>query len=762
MNHLLKTITLILVFTTSSLQAHTGQDHQNLRHWEIASADPDRIFLSLNGDPATSRAVNWRTDTSVTHAYAEIGPALGEPNFSDFAQRIAATTETIDLNLSKVNTQGPVNYHSVNFTNLEPETLYAYRLGDGGDRWSEWIQFRTASREPKAFKFLYFGDAQNDVLSQWSRTIRMANQIAPDSSFALHAGDLINTAHTDVEWAGWFKAGGFLHSQWSGVPVTGNHEYRNLPGTGQDNVFSILWRPQFNLPIESVLPEKLHETVYTIEYQGLQLIVLNSNELIEEQTPYLEAHLKKPGYRWRIVSYHHPIFALRGKIFPTTKTMSKQWKPLFEKYNVDLVLQGHDHAYTRGQVPVRKDDGFEKDSFQTMYVTSVSGPKQYKIKHDYLESNSAEGLQTIRTGENTQFFQLIEIDGNKLSYQAFTTAGELYDAATLSKDFETGKKNITQQVPDSPTRTFDNTIEFSRPWKVAATAGSPAAATLKEINSSDSNTVLIAAHRGGYENDKADDAPENSVANVANSMARGIHLYESDISLTRDGRFVIIHDTTIDRETTGTGPVNDHSLAELKQLYKRFRDGSISTQRIATFQELIRAGKGKTIFKIDLKKGVNQHLGEIIDIIRAEDMMNGVIIRLPYSDRGLIKEYIASGGEYNRNLFMFKLKTEASVDEIISLCDPRMIQVDLDRKDPTNQISIKLIKYATAKGLLVETHAYQSPEEWDVLIDAGVRMLHTKQVSEMKALIESRRIKADSGLTKLEQTDKGTKTQSPD
>jgi len=738
MNHLFKTITLIFVLTTSSLQARTGQDQQNLRHWEIASADPDRIFLSLNGDAATSRAVNWRTDTSINLAYGEISLALAEPNFFDRVKRFVATTETIDLNLAIVNTQGQVNYHSVVFNDLEPETLYAYRLGDGGDHWSEWIQFRTASTEPKPFKFLYFGDAQNNVFSQWSRTIRMASQIAPDSAFALHAGDLINTAHTDVEWAGWFKAGGFLHTQWIGVPVVGNHEYRPLPTVTKDKVFSILWRPQFNLPVVDELPQQLHESVYTIEYQGLQLIVLNSSEFIEEQTRYLEAQLKKPGYHWRMVSYHHPIFPLRGKFFPNTKMMSEQWKPLFEKYNVDLVLQGHDHAYTRGEVPLRRDGDFEEGSFQTMYVTSVSGPKQYVIKHDYLKANSAEGLNTIRTGENTQFFQVIELDGNRLIYQAFTSAGELYDAATLRKDFETGLKVISQQTPDTETRTFENTINYTKPWITNQRKSVSAATTLKEINAIDSKVVLIAAHRGGYENDKADNAPENSIANVDNSVSNGIQLYESDISLTSDGQFVIIHDPTLDRETTGTGPVNEHSLAEIKQLYKRFRDGSVSTHRVATLQELIRAGRGKTIFKIDLKKGANEHLKEIIEIIKAENMMDGVILRLPYRDRGLVKEYIANSGEYNSNLFMFKIKSRAAVDEIIELINPRTIQVDLNRKDPTSEKSIGLIKYAVSKGLLVETHAYQTSKEWAVLLNAGVRMLHTKQASEVKALIESR------------------------
>jgi len=288
----LRLLLLTSTCTASILLAHSGELHHTLRHWETASPDPDRIFLSFHGNHATTRAVSWRTDISVTNAFAEIGLAMGEPSFFKASDRFSAQTETVDLNLEKANSQGPVNYHSVVFEGLEPETLYAYRVGDGMERWSEWIQFRTAAKEPKPFRFLYFGDAQNDVLSHWSRTIRMANQIAPDSAFALHAGDLINNAHTDLQWAGWFKAGGFLHSQWSGVPVTGNHEYKNLPALTQGRVVSMLWRPQFTLPVEEDLPEKLHETVYTVEYQGLQLIVLNSNEFIEEQTAYLERKLK--------------------------------------------------------------------------------------------------------------------------------------------------------------------------------------------------------------------------------------------------------------------------------------------------------------------------------------------------------------------------------------------------------------------------------------------------------------------------------------
>ena len=448
---------LLSVFCLPVVQAHPQDGHKNLRHWEIASADPDRIFLTFNGNPSSHRAVTWRTTTNKNApAYAEIAKANEHAGFAKEATRYTAQSTTLDLNIASNNKQGQVDYHSATFKDLEPDTLYAYRVGDGSKHWSEWIQFRTASRASKPFKFVYFGDAQNGVLTHWSRTIRMAYQTAPDASFALHAGDLIDVSHADNEWAEWYKAGGFIHSQWTGVPVAGNHEYisKNTANKTLRGKLSILWRPQFTLPVISELPEELHETVYSFDYEGMQFIVLNSNKLLAEQKPYLETQLKKPGYRWKVVSFHHSLFSPHRGISANSKKIAKEWQPLFEKYNVDMVLQGHDHAYTRGQLPTRNESGHVKDSFQTMYVTSVSGPKQYQVNPEYIEEFSKQGLETIRNGEQTQFFQVISADGNKLNYKAYTTTGELYDEATISKDFDTGKKTIKQEIPDVKERVF--------------------------------------------------------------------------------------------------------------------------------------------------------------------------------------------------------------------------------------------------------------------------------------------------------------------
>jgi predicted phosphodiesterase len=422
---------------------HHGHSHthEGLRHWEIPSKDPDRIILTFNGDPATSRAVTWRTDSTVTKAVAQIAIATENSGFEDEAKTVQAKTEEFDLGLYKDNASLNVHYHSVNFEGLEPDELYAYRVGDGEDIWSEWIQFKTAKAEYAPTTFVYFGDAQKDVLSHWSRVIRMAYQTAPEASFVVHAGDLINRSHKDQEWAEWYKAGGFIHSQWTAIPAVGNHEFFPLK-KGEGKQLSIQWRPQFTLPVEKSIPEKLQETVYTVDYQDIRIIILNSNTDLEEQTAYLEEQLKTSIAKWNILTCHHSVFSpAKGRDFEFAR---KHWKPLLDKYNVDLVLNGHDHTYARGHVPLRTTSSANENEFTTMYVTSVSGPKQYELDEKQLKAYEKDGYTLDKSAEQTQFYQVISIEDDKLTYVAYTALGEEYDKAVISKNFKTGKKELLQ------------------------------------------------------------------------------------------------------------------------------------------------------------------------------------------------------------------------------------------------------------------------------------------------------------------------------
>ena len=435
-----KEIYSILLICYISLISCSAQnhDHSGLHHWEIPSKNPDRIILTFHEDPSESRAVTWRTDTTIKNAYAEIAEATVNSNFVTNSKKYMAKTETFDLGLYKGNKSLKVHYHSVAFNHLKPNKIYVYRVGDGKSHWSEWIQFKTAKNEYAPTKFVYFGDAQNDVLSHWSRVIRMAYQKAPDASFVIHAGDLINNAHKDYEWAQWFKSGGFIHSQWTAIPVVGNHEFIPL-NRGDERKLAIQWKPQFTLPIEKELDEKLHETVYTVDYQDIRIIVLNSNGMLKEQTQYVEQQLKKSTAKWNIITCHHSVFSpAEGRDFEYAR---KKWKPLFDEFNVDLVLNGHDHTYARGHVPTISTTKGSKN-LGTIYVTSVSGPKQYPLDRKQIKRYSKEGYQLDKSAEQTQFFQVITIENNKLIYVAYNALGEEYDRAVIIKDFDSGEKQL--------------------------------------------------------------------------------------------------------------------------------------------------------------------------------------------------------------------------------------------------------------------------------------------------------------------------------
>lgn len=439
----------LLLTSCSSLQAHDDDEsHSHPRAADEAETYrptllPDRIVLTWTEDPATTQAVTWRTSTEIKKGLAEIAIALPGPNFIFNAKSVDAETQVLESNLSTA------HFHTAEFKNLKPSTRYAYRVGDGVN-WSEWFHFKTASDKPEPFSFVYFGDAQNDVRSMWSRVIREAYGDAPNLSFFLHAGDLINRAESDGEWGQWFAAGKWLNAMVPSIAVPGNHEQARL----DDNTrrLSHHWRPTFAFPEHG--PEGLEESCYTIVYQNVRFVCLNSNTMHEAQAKWLDQLLSKNKCPWVICTFHHPIYSTgKDRDNPELRGL---WKPIFDRYQVDLVLQGHDHTYGRtgletplvdssGQ-PLEENaaSGLNKRDSQTgtVYVVSVSGPKMYSMqRHPFM----------VRQAEYTQLYQIIHIDGEQLRFESRTAVGDLYDAFTLIRQ-ENGINKLVNQIPDTPER----------------------------------------------------------------------------------------------------------------------------------------------------------------------------------------------------------------------------------------------------------------------------------------------------------------------
>ena len=386
---------------------------------------PDRVILTWKGDPATSQAVTWRTSLEVKQAFAEIALSEGGPKFKPMRHK--AQTQPLKTSINES------HYHSVNFENLRPRTKYVYRVGDGrtDKTWSEWFQFETASDRPEPFGFIYFGDAQNDIKSHWSRVARGAYTEMPKATFIVHAGDLINNRDDDSQWGEWHAAAGWINGMVPSVPTPGNHEYAKTVDPH--------WRAQFTLPENG--PPGLEETTYFLDYQGVRIISLNTEEQLAEQVPWLERVLANNPCKWTVITFHRPIYSpVAGR---DNKNIREAWRPVFDRApkGVDLVLQGHDHTY--GRSGLMRDDntlhgGQVFTERGTVYCVSVSGPKHYGV---------GDLPWMVRKAEGIQLYQLIRIDGNRLNYEARTAKGDLFDAFELRKRPDGGNELIEKDGP---------------------------------------------------------------------------------------------------------------------------------------------------------------------------------------------------------------------------------------------------------------------------------------------------------------------------
>lgn len=384
---------------------------------EIApSSIPDRIILNLTENSSISMAVTWRTDTTVSEGLCEVQLAPEGPIDIKKSKIFKAKTTKVHYEYSE-EPKIVSNHHSCLLTELESGKQYIYRVGSQSN-WSEWLQFKTPSDQNSCFSFIYFGDPQSNLKSQWSRAIRGAFQHDSNCGFMLYAGDLINRAGKDSEWYEWFLAGSFIYGMIPQVMTPGNHDYNGL-------TLDPHWNAQFTLPTNG--PKGLEGTCFFIDYNNLRLISIDSaadSELKNEngymmtaQKSWLDSVLQTNTKKWVIITTHLPFYS--SKENRDNKFLRKHFQPILEKHKVDLVLSGHDHAYARG----RATDNPSNDH-KVMYVVSVSGPKMYKADNkDWME----------HFGSFKQLYQVITINNNELVYESFTTDGQLFDTFILKK-----------------------------------------------------------------------------------------------------------------------------------------------------------------------------------------------------------------------------------------------------------------------------------------------------------------------------------------
>jgi hypothetical protein len=349
------------------------------------------------GANESQRIVTWYSSADTSQS-VQLAPtsALTAGQFPVDAPTIPAT------GTANIATSGGFNRHAT-LDGLAQDTAYSYRVGSQGN-WSPTYEFTTQSFDG-AFDFLFFGDPQigssGNIAKDgagWARTLEVSLAANPDAEILVSGGDQVETANTESQWDAFLASDKLRQYPWAAT--IGNHDVGGkayeqhlfTPNTDRSSGLYANGNPASNTSGGN----------YWYIYKDVLFIDLNSNSYATSQggggdaahVAYVTDVVNQHGAeaKYTVLVYHHSIYSaaahakdgdnkIRRVDFPTT----------FSNLGVDLVLQGHDHVYTRSYeikngVKANPDEQPGQNDVFTgpggvIYVTanSASGSKYYDI-----------------------------------------------------------------------------------------------------------------------------------------------------------------------------------------------------------------------------------------------------------------------------------------------------------------------------------------------------------------------------------------------
>ena len=513
-----------------------------VQQWQTVSADYQQVSLTP-GRNESELNFAWYSKTGVTAT--PVVRLATKADMSDAKAFTGTASAAID------------GYYTnrVTATGLKENTTYYYTYQVNG---VESQPAKYATKSFSSFKMLYFGDpqigaskgqvvstgdtlenktalntaARNDAFN-WNTTLNIALKDHPDVSFALSAGDQINKnvdgldAGNEMEYAGYLNPAAL-----KSLPVSttiGNHDATNKSYTFHFN------NPN---PFTEETSPSVAGNGYYYTYGNALFVVLNTNNyncadheaLLKKAT---EAH---PNTRWRIVMFHQDIYGSGADHSESDgMVLRTQLTPIFDKYDVDVVLQGHDHSYSRSYLlqgdgkthpaydaNTTKDGAFDWDNVIDKatgkvypYYPDAKDAAAVAANKEFVKGNNAYTVtgdntvkvtnpqgtlyMTANSASGSKFYELIPQQQNFVAYRNQNWKPSYSVLSLDDKNFSISTYSVVDGKSSQIDSTFTIEKTVNRTPYVANTAdsGSKAGAADQAPQTGDANdltvTIILAA-----------------------------------------------------------------------------------------------------------------------------------------------------------------------------------------------------------------------------------------------------------------------------
>lgn len=392
--------------------------------WETIKGDFEQVSLTPGTDE-TKLNFAWYSKTAET-------PAVRLAKSADMSGAVefkGTQTENKEENA--------VGYFSNKVTaeKLEENTQYYYQVFKNG-QWSETAGYSTKSFS--SYSVLYVGDPQigackgqtssegdemsNEIAARndaynWNATLESALSAHPNVSFMLSAGDQVNDATREYEYAGYL-----FPSVLDSLPVSttiGNHD----SGSYQ-------YSSHFNNPNSFDLNDGTYALGHTkagsdyyYTYGDVLFVVIDTNNYncATHKAVIEKAITENPGAKWRVVMFHQDIYG-SGLDHSDSDgiVLRTQLTPIFDENDIDIVLQGHDHTYSRTYQ--LSGDGKAHTAYDK---------NNYKDAADFLTENNCYNIKSSAANGN----KVIDPEGTVYMEANSSTGSKFYELIPTQQDY---------------------------------------------------------------------------------------------------------------------------------------------------------------------------------------------------------------------------------------------------------------------------------------------------------------------------------------
>lgn len=306
--------------------------------------------------------------------WAIAGPGVGQVQYREAAGTVwkTATSNQKRFPASHTGLANDFIQHEVILDDLLPGTRYVYNVTHNGVLMAAHISFETWKEDPnEAVRFAVFGDSGTKYSQP--RSVRDAIVSRDAHGDPIYPHDFVVGVGDIAYYTGSFQDfDARFFNQLSGkgdrgdgrnsilathpfVPVLGNHEYGN-----NDAADPLGFLESFSRPNSDGIPARDVGRYYSFDAGNAHFVVLDSMKFEKEETRgaqkmlhWLEMDLARTVKRWRIVFFHHAVFAhgphgTYGDI-GQNRRMRQRMAPILQRHGVQLVIFGHDHLYERSK-----------------------------------------------------------------------------------------------------------------------------------------------------------------------------------------------------------------------------------------------------------------------------------------------------------------------------------------------------------------------------------------------------------------------------